>query len=109
MKNHKHLKTFFTCISLILLISGCATIPSGERIISYSINGVTYYPMVTLCDLRGVDMQYDTLLRTVYLSKDAKRVDLRAGDAVVLVNDNVMHLSSPVDIYQGTIVVPRQF
>ncbi len=94
---------------IIFLLSGCATIPSGENIAVYSIAGVTYYPLVTLCDLRGVDLQYDTFLRTVYLSKDAKHVNLRAGDALILVNDNIMHLNSPIDIYQGTIVVPRQF
>lgn len=93
----------------MLLISGCATVPTGENIATYSISGVTYYPLVSLCDLRGVQMQYEPLLRTAYLSKDAKSVNLRAGDALILVNDNIMHLSSPVDIYQGTIVVPRQF
>ncbi|MDP2946364.1 MAG: N-acetylmuramoyl-L-alanine amidase, partial [bacterium] len=109
MKTNKHLKTFFICISLSILFSGCATIPVGENIATYSIGGVTYYPLVSLCDLRGVDMQYDALLRAAYLSKDAKHVNLRAGDALVLVNDNIMHLNSPIDIYQGTIVVPRQF
>ncbi len=109
MKTNKHLKTFLICISMVILLFGCATIPPGERIITYSISGVTYYPLVSLCDLRGVDMQYDALLRTAYLSKDAKHVNLRAGDTLVLVNDNIMHLNSPIDIYQGTIVVPRQF
>jgi N-acetylmuramoyl-L-alanine amidase len=109
MKNNKHLKIFLTCISLVILISGCATIPVGENIATYSINGATYFPLVTLCDLRGVLMQYDPLLRTAYLSKDAQHVSLRVGDGLVLVNDNVMHLNSPVDVYQGTIAVPRQF
>lgn len=94
---------------LTTVISGCVTIPTGENIPTYSIGGVTYYPLISLCDLRGVTMQYDTLLRTAYLSKDSKNVNLRIGDGLVLVNDNIMHLSSPVDVYAGTIVVPRQF
>lgn len=93
----------------LLLISGCATIPTGENIAAYSIGGKTYYPLISLCDLRGVQMQYEPLLRTAYLSRDTKSVSLRAGDALILVNDKIMHLSSPVDVYQGTIVVPRQF
>ena len=109
MKINKYLKTFFVCISLVILISGCATIPTGENIATYSIGGVTYFPLITLCDLRGVAMQYDALLRTVYLSKDAQRVSLRVGDVLMLVNDSVMHLDSPIDVYQGTIAVPRQF
>ena len=109
MQNNKILRSFFICISLAILVSGCATVPTGENIPTYSIGGVTYYPLVSLCSLRGVDMQYDTLLRTAYLSKESNRLNLRAGDSLVLVNDNVMHLKSPIDIYQGTIVVPRQF
>ena len=91
------------------MIAGCATVPTGENIPTYSIGGVTYYPLVTLCDLRGVAMQYEPILRTAYLSRDSKSVNLRAGDSLVLVNNNTMHLNSPVDVYQGTIVVPRQF
>jgi N-acetylmuramoyl-L-alanine amidase len=109
MKNNKYLKIFLTCIGLVILISGCATIPTGENIATYSIGGATYYPLVTLCDLRGVQMQYDALLRTAYLSKDAQRVSLRVGDVLVLVNDVALHLDSPIDVYQGTIAVPRQF
>jgi len=109
MKLTKYLKKSFVCVGLIILISGCVTVPTGGNIPTYSIGGVTYYPLASLCDLRGVPMQYDTLLRTVYLSKDAQSVNLRVGDGLVIVNNNIMHLSSPIDIYQGTIVVPRQF
>jgi len=98
---------YFTLLAL--LFSGCATVAPRSTIPAYSINGVTYYPLLSLCDLRGVDIKYDTLIHTAYLSKDTKRVNLRAGDELVLVNDNIMHLNSPIDIYQGTIVVPRQF
>jgi len=96
-------------ILIVLLLSGCATVTPQSAIPAYSINGATYYPLVSLCDLRGVDIKYDTLIRTVYLDKDTKRVNIRAGDTMVLVNDNIMNLNSPIDIYQGTIVVPKQF
>jgi N-acetylmuramoyl-L-alanine amidase len=109
MKTINYLKLFFICISLVTLISGCATIPIGENIVTYSIGGVTYYPLVTLCDLRGVSMQYDPLTRTVNLSKDLQHSSLRVGDALVLVDNAVVHLSYPIDLYQGTIAVPQQF
>ncbi len=96
-------------LSVFFLIAGCATLPTGENIATYSIGAATYYPLVTLCDSRGVQVQYDVLMRTAYLSKDGQRVSLRIGDALVLVNDNPLHLNLPVDIYQGTIAVPRQF
>ena len=97
------------CYLLSTVLTGCVTVPTSENIATYSIGGATYYPLVTLCDLRGVQMQYDALLRTAYLSKDAQHVSLRVGDVLVLVNDVALHLNSPVDVYQGTIAVPRQF
>ena len=109
MKIEKYLKMSIIFISLVILISGCATIPTGENIATYSIDGVTYYPLVTLCDLRGVTMQYDPLTRTVNLSKDLQHSSLRVGDALVLSGDAALHLNSPIDVYQGTIAVPRQF
>ncbi len=97
------------CILFSVIFSGCATVAPPSAIPAYSINGVTYYPLVSLCDMRGVDLKYDTLIQTVYLNKDYKRVSMRAGDALILVNDSAMHLKYPVDIYRGTIVVPSQF
>lgn len=109
MKVNIFLKLFFLFIAPILLISGCVTVPTGENIAAYSIGGKTYYPLVSLCDLRQIKMQYEPLLRTVYLSDNSKSVNLRVGDSLILVNDSIMYLNSPVDVYQGTIVVPRQF
>ena len=93
----------------MLLISGCATVPTGNNIAVYSIGGQTYYSLSSLCDSAGVRMQYEPLLRAAYLSKDAKSINLRVGDTSILVNNNIMHLNSPIDFYQGTIVVSRQF
>ncbi len=97
------------CVLLPVFLTGCATVTPSSAIPAYSINGVTYYPLISLCNMRGVDLRYDPLINAAYLNKDLKRVSLRAGDAVVLLNDNLMHLNYPVDIYQGTLVVPRQF
>jgi N-acetylmuramoyl-L-alanine amidase len=97
------------CCALITVLTGCATVAPTSAIPAYYINGITYYPLASLCDSRGVDLKYDTLIQTVYLNKDYKRVSMRAGDALIMVNDNAMHLNYPVDIYRGTIVVPGQF
>ena len=103
-------KRFFPSLFILaFLISGCATIGPGENISTYSISGVTYYPLIKLCDLRNVQMDYDTLLQTVNLSKDIHRINLRVGDALILVNGNPRNLAAPIDIYQGAIVVPQQF
>lgn len=95
--------------ALAAALSGCATIPAGGGLPVYTIGGTAYYPLAGLCDQRGVEMKYDSLLRTVRLSKDSHQVILRAGDILVLVDGNVMRLSSPVDIYRGVLAVPKEF
>ena len=94
---------------MILTFSGCATSPVREAFPSYSINGVTYYPLITLCEAKGISWQYDTFTRVVTLDKGAHRISLKAGDNLVLVDQRAILFNSPVDIYAGTVVVPDKF
>jgi len=93
----------------VITFSGCATAPLKEAIPVYNIKGATYYPLIPLCELRGVNWQYDTFTRIVNLSKGAHKISLKAGDDLVLVNQRALILNHPVDIYEGTIVVPAKF
>jgi N-acetylmuramoyl-L-alanine amidase len=101
------LPTIFYLLSTIL--SGCATLPVQDGLPVYYIGGSAYYPLVTLCDRRNIELKYDAVTRIVTLERDAKRVTLRPGDAIILIDGRPTHLNNPVDIYQGTVVVPRQF
>jgi N-acetylmuramoyl-L-alanine amidase len=94
---------------LVFLIAGCATVPVNEGIPSYSLNGTTYYALIPLCNLRGINWQYDTFTRSVVLKKDSHTINLSVGDSLVLVDGRTEFLSRPVDMYQGTIVVPYKF
>ena len=88
---------------------GCATVPTREALPAYSLNGTTYYPLLALCNLRGINLEYDTFTRAIILSKETQRINLRVGDALVLVNGQPLHLNHPIDLYQGTVVVPYRF
>jgi len=95
---------------LILNFFGCATVPAvRETFQTYNLNGTTYYTVLSLCNVRWIDWQYDTFTRSIALSKDSHKVNLRAHDTLVLVDGNPLNLDQPVDIYQGTIVVPAEF
>lgn len=96
-------------IIVLFFISGCATIPPRENIPTYTIGGTTYYSLISLCDLRNIDWQYDTFARTLILSKDSHRINLKVGDTLVLVDGSSLYLNHPVDIYQGAVVVPYKF
>jgi N-acetylmuramoyl-L-alanine amidase len=75
----------------------------------YDINGTAYLPLITYCERQGINWDYDIVTRTIVLNKGAHKVNMRAGDTLVLVNGKPQKISSPVDIYQGTIVVPYKF
>ncbi|MFA5286808.1 MAG: N-acetylmuramoyl-L-alanine amidase [Candidatus Omnitrophota bacterium] len=94
---------------LIFLISGCATLPVKENIPSCSLNGTTYYSLAALCELKGISFRYDTFSRTVNLLKDNHSIDLMVSDNLILVDKRAVLLDYPVDIYQGSIVVPAKF
>jgi N-acetylmuramoyl-L-alanine amidase len=93
----------------ILNFNGCATVPSREAFPTYHINGLAYLPLVSLCESKGINWEYDTFARTVNLSKDFHKINLTVGDTLVLVDGNPVHLKYPVDIYEGMVVVPYKF
>lgn len=93
----------------LLTFSGCVTIPVKESLPVYSLNGVTYYALAPLCELRGISLKYDTFSRTANLFKDNHSINLRVGDNLILVDRRAILLNHPVDIYQGAVVVPAQF
>ena len=94
---------------LVTILFGCASVPRKNAIPSYSINGVSYLPLIALCDLKGINWDYDLITRTVNLNKDSHRIKLLVGDDTVFVDGTARKLNCPVDIYKGAIVVPYKF
>jgi N-acetylmuramoyl-L-alanine amidase len=94
---------------LVLTFFGCATIPPREALPTYQINGITYIPLVSLCEVRGIKWEYDSFAKTVILNKGVHKISLMTGEPLVLVDGKPLRLKYPVDIYQGTIVVPYRF
>ncbi len=94
---------------LILGLSGCATIPPKETLPNYSLNGTTYYPLIYLCESKGISWQYDTFTRIIVLNRGTHKINLKVGDDLVLVDQRAILLNHPVDIYAGTPVVPAKF
>lgn len=108
----RNLKPFSLGLALLVFcysISGCATAPVRETIITYNINGTTYVPLIALCEQKGIRWKYDSFSKTVELKKDNHEISLRVGDALVLVDSRAEYLNHPVDMYQGSVVVPYRF
>jgi N-acetylmuramoyl-L-alanine amidase len=92
------------------MLTGCATVPPLETgIPAYTISGKSYLPLVSLCDLKAINWDYDTFAKTVTLKKDSHEINLAVGSSIVLVDGLPQDLKSPVDIYKGAVVVPLRF
>ncbi len=99
-----------TCnLLLVTFLSGCAIAPVKQALPVYNINGVTYVPLNALCEQRGVNFTYDIFTKTATLIKEPHRINLMAGESIVVVDGAPRHLKHPVDTYNGTIVVPKGF
>ena len=109
-------KTFYFCFALLpfafLLFNfiGCATVPNvSGGLPVYSLNGTSYLPLAKLCQQSGIGWEYDTITRTVTLTKGVHKIELMAGETLVLVDGSEQHSKQRVDFYQGEIVVPYKF
>lgn len=107
--NHKIQKNILLFFLTALFAAGCAGVPVKENLPTYSINGTTYLALVSLCDSRKIDLQYDTFTRKADLIKSGHQVSIMAGDNLVLVDGNPLYLKNPVVIYQGVLAVPYKF
>ncbi len=108
----KSLKIFLYCHLLFVIcyfLSGCASIPNTGGLPVYSFNGTSYVPLDKLCQQSGISWDYDTLTRTVTLTKGVHKIELMTGETLVLVDGSLQHLKHSVDFYQGEVVVPYKF
>ncbi|MFH0762318.1 MAG: N-acetylmuramoyl-L-alanine amidase [Candidatus Omnitrophota bacterium] len=106
MKIQKITLLFTSYYLLVTVLSGCATVPKTEQFPAYAINGTQYYPLLAICDAKGIDYRYDEFTRIVTLSGNAHKIILRVGDALALVDGRTMKFNQSVDIYEGKIVIP---
>lgn len=95
---------------LVIFLSGCVTTPQRpQQLAVYNLNGTNYISLAAVCDLKGINLDYDLFSKSISLRKDAQEIDLLLGSAAILVNGTLKNLSSVVDTYRGIVVVPAKF
>ncbi|OGX15493.1 MAG: hypothetical protein A2166_05010 [Omnitrophica WOR_2 bacterium RBG_13_41_10] len=94
---------------LVIGLSGCATVLTREALPTYNLNGTNYFSLVSLCNLKNIEWEYDVFSRRVILTKDSHSINLMVGEKIALVDGLPQYLKHPVDLYQGQVVVPSKF
>lgn len=105
----KNILRFCVLLAVCYLLNGCATVPYGGSVPIYSLGGRNYLPLVPLCEQKGISWEYDPFTKTIVLSKGVSKVSLMVGQTFALINGKSFSLRHPVDIYNGTVVVPYSF
>ncbi len=110
MKTSKLLLLVTSYCLLVTVFYGCATaVPRAMNLPTFNINGAPYISLVTFCEARGIDWQYDTYSGSVSISKGSHRLNLRIGEKMVLADGVSKYLIHPVEMHKGTVAVPLKF
>jgi N-acetylmuramoyl-L-alanine amidase len=96
-------------VILILSLAGCSTVAVKDSLPTYTIQGISYAPLIAVCKSAGVECNYDSLTRTAMITKDAHKINLMVGQDLIFVDGKPRHLKHDVEFYQGTVVVPSKF
>lgn len=94
---------------MIIFLTSCATIPTRENLPTYNIGSITYLPLVSLCELKGINWDYDTFTKTAVLTKDSHKINLMVGQNLMLIDGKAAYLKAVPLFYQGTVVLPYKF
>jgi len=95
---------------LVFFLGGCASIsrtrlPEG----SFRLDGTSYIPLISLCDIYGIDWEWDTFAQTVTLKKENNEAKLLIDSPVVLINGELKVINPPARFCRGSLVVPLIF
>lgn len=105
------LSSIFYLLSSILF-SGCATTRLALEVYPESaitIGGIKYFPLINICEKKGIAWNYDAVSHTVILSKEDSEIRLLLDSSLALVDGKPEDLKQPLMLYRGILVVPYTF
>ena len=104
MSNSKKDQYLALLFAMIIFTGGCATIPQQPLIGSghdYSLN--------TICSQHNVIWTWDHTSQVATLQFGGAQAQALVGSAVVLLDQETIHLSSPVKMVNSSVIVPADF
>lgn len=92
-----------------MTLAGCASVPRQEALPTYTIGGVSYFPLAAFCKARGVTFEYDPFTRTADLKGGPHTVTVMTDDTIALVDGSARVLRHPVRVYEDALVASYRF
>ncbi|MCG2713155.1 MAG: N-acetylmuramoyl-L-alanine amidase [Candidatus Omnitrophica bacterium] len=114
-------KQYNYCILLIIYLFLCGLCTSGcSRTGSVSVNGIMgrsfvrldrkqYVPLIVVCKQYDLSWDWDGFSKIITVKNFKSNAKLFPGSGLILFNNEVFDLKSPVSIHRGQIMVPESF
>ncbi len=102
--------SFFIFLLGLIFFYGCATLPREElNLPTFNISGREYVSLKSLCELKGIDWQWDNFAQVATLKKDDLQARVLVGASYLLINGRASKIKSVPVFYKGMVVVPLGF
>ena len=97
-------------IILLLLILGLVVQPVMAGTQAYWIKGYKYTPLYSICQKKDIEYDWDSVGRTVTLTKNGVTAKIRAGSDKMLINGQTLKdIGPPLYFHKNTVVIPIKF
>ncbi len=92
----------FLWIGLLLLVSGCATVPRGP-------GAGQETTLESLCGKYAMACAWDGVTQTITMEHNGRRIQALVGSNIVMVGSTKLAVSAPLKRRQGVVIVPPDF
>lgn len=112
VKNNLGFFPFFLCIFLLLIFSGCATVPPAppeDRVLltqTIKIGPTNYVPLSSLCKIYEVNCDWDIIGKKITLTKEKIKMKLALDNSAIMINERSQKLEDSLRIYNGLVIIP---
>ena len=110
----KYLAVIFLLLIFIFMVCGCAVRRPllmrrplcSLRKETVKINREDYLAASLMCEVYGIDWQWDTISHQLILEKDDHTVILRGGSRIILLDGEPLFVENPPLFYKGGFFIP---
>lgn len=100
----------FIVLIILFFLAGCATLPKETlNLPTYNISGKQYFALKDICDLKGINWQWDSFGGIISLSNDDLEARIMPNSPYAFINGKLIEIKSSPIFHKGIIVVSSGF